>query len=82
MTHIQGMLEKSGQKLMYPSKQINCNHMEFVGYDTCEKSIWTSGEGIIITDKIRKQGIPKTHTNKIYPSSTYKGRIFLCTHTE
>ena len=44
--------------------------MEFVGYKTCDKFIWTSGEGSIITNKIRKQGNPKTHINKISPSST------------
>ena len=49
-------------------KYFNYNYMEFVGYDTCDKLIWTSGEGIIITNRIRKQGIPKTHINKISPS--------------
>ena len=43
--------------------------MEFVGYDTHEKLIWTSGEGNIIKNKIIKQGITKTQTNKISPSS-------------
>ena len=44
--------------------------MEFLGYDTREKLIWTSGEGSRNTNKIIRQGSPKTHTNKVYPSST------------
>ena len=44
--------------------------MEFVGYKTCDKFIWTSGEGSIITNKIRKQGIPKINMNMTYPSET------------
>ena len=44
--------------------------MEFFGYDTCDKLIWTSGEGNIITNKISKKGITKTHNNKISLSST------------
>ena len=44
--------------------------MEFVGYEKCEKFIWTSGEGNIIKNKISKQEITKNHINKISPSST------------
>ena len=55
---------------MYSSKYFNSNYMEFLGYDTCEKSICTSGGGSIITNKIRKQVIPKTHINKLSPTST------------
>ena len=44
--------------------------MEFFGYHTCEKIIWTSGEGSIIKNKIRKQGSHKTHMNNISPTST------------
>ena len=51
-------------------KKINSNYMEFVGYDTSGKLIWILGEGNIITNKTRKQGSPKTHINKISPSST------------
>ena len=44
--------------------------MEFVGYETCEKIRWTSGEGGKVTNKTSEQGIPKTHINKLSPSST------------
>ena len=43
--------------------------MEFVGYDTYDKLVWKSGESRRIKNKIWKQGIPKTHTNKIPHSS-------------
>ena len=33
--------------------------MEFVGHETRDKQIWTSGKGRRITDKISKQGSPK-----------------------
>ena len=39
-------VEKEGKEVMYSSKSFNYNYMEFVGYETCEKLIWTSGEGI------------------------------------
>ena len=42
--------------------------MEFVDYESCEKLIWTSCEGCIITNKTNKQRIPKNQTNKIYSS--------------
>ena len=41
--------------------------MEFVGYDTCEKLIWTSGEGS--RGKKPRQGSPKININKVSPSS-------------
>ena len=44
--------------------------MQLVGYDTCDKLIWTSGEGITIINETTKQGIPKTHSNKVSLSST------------
>ena len=44
--------------------------MEFFGYEKCDKLIWTSGEGNKITNKISKQGSPKTHIKKIYSAST------------
>ena len=69
MAHIQVFLEKSVQEVMYSSKKNNYNYMEFVGYDTCDKLIWESGEGIIITNETRKQGVPKTHISKISISS-------------
>ena len=55
---------------MYSSKYFNSNHMEFVGYGTCDKLIQTSGKGNRITNKMNKQGITKTHTNNIFPTST------------
>ena len=44
---------------MYSSKGFNSNYMDFVGYETCDRLIWTSGEGCINTNTISKQGIPK-----------------------
>ena len=44
--------------------------MEFVGYETCEKLIWKSGEGCTSKNKTSKQGIIKSNTNKTSPSST------------
>ena len=55
---------------MYSLKSFNYGYMEFVGYDTCEKLILTSDEGRRITIKISKQGILKTHVNKVSPTST------------
>ena len=40
---------------MYSSKGLNYNYMEFVGYETCDKLIWTSGKGIRITNKSTKK---------------------------
>ena len=45
--------------------------MEFVGYEICEKLIWTSGEGCININITIKQGIPKIKINKKSPSSTF-----------
>ena len=45
--------------------------MEFVGYDTCDNLIWTSGEVSRTKNKIIKQGSPKKCINKISPSSTF-----------
>ena len=39
---------------MYYSKSFNSNYMKFVGYDTCDRLKWTSGEGSIIINKIIK----------------------------
>ena len=33
--------------------------MDFFGYDTCDKLIWTSGEGFKITDKISNKELLK-----------------------
>ena len=65
LAHIYGKLETLGQEVIYSSKYFNSNLMEFVGYDKNGKLIWTSGEGIIITNKISKQWITKTRINKI-----------------
>ena len=39
--------------------------MEFIGYYARDKLIWTSGEFSIYINKTSKQGIPKSHVNKI-----------------
>ena len=57
---------------MHPSKYFNSKYMAFVGYETCDKLIWESGEGRTITNKIRKQGISKTDINKFSSASTFK----------
>ena len=58
--------------------------MEFLGYDTCDKIIWKSGEGIINTNKISRQGNKKTHINKVsstptlgFGCSTHKEKIYI-----
>ena len=56
---------------MYSYKCFNYTYMEFVGYETCEISIWTSGEGYINTNTNSKQVIKKVNMNKTYPSSTF-----------
>ena len=50
---------KSIQEVMYYSKFFNSNYMKFVGYETCEKLIWTSDEGFRNTNTISKHGITK-----------------------
>ena len=55
---------------MYSSKYFNSRYMEFVGYYTCDKLIWKSGEGRRIKNIISKQVSPKTHINNISPTST------------
>ena len=62
-------MEKSDQEVMYSSKYINSNYMDFFVYDTHKKLIWESGEGIRMKNKIIKHWGPKTNTNKISPSS-------------
>ena len=52
------------------SKYFCSNFIEFDVYDTCDRLIWISGEISRITNKISKQGIPKTNINKIYNEST------------
>ena len=69
LDRIQKKLEKAGQEVMYSSKCYNYNHMDSFDNETCEKLIWTSGEGCINKNTIRKQVIPKNNTNKVYPSS-------------
>ena len=55
---------------MYSSKYLISNYTEFVGYDTCDKLICTSGEGSRNTNKISKQGVTQINNNKIFPSWT------------
>ena len=49
--------------------------MDFIGYDTRDKLIWTSGEGWRITNTNSKQGIPKNNINK---TSTLSTLGFVC----
>ena len=44
--------------------------MDFFGYETYEKLIWTSCEGFRNTNTIRKQGITQININNTYGSST------------
>ena len=60
---------------MYSSKSSNSKYMEFVGYETCENFIWTSGEVSRDKDETIKQGSYKTHINNISPPSSL---IFGC----
>ena len=55
---------------MFSSTCFNYNYIEFVGYETCNKLIWTSGEGLRNTDTTRKQVINKSNMNKKYHFST------------
>ena len=64
---------------MYSSKYFNSDYIKFSGYKTCDKLIWTSGEGRIIKNKISKQGSPKTHLHKLSPTSILG---FGCSHHE
>ena len=43
LANIQKQLEKSGQEVMYSSKCLNSDYMDFFGYETCDKIILTSG---------------------------------------
>ena len=70
VAHIRKKLEISGQEVMYSYKSFNSNYMEFFGYETCDKLIWTSGKGCRNTNIIVKQGIPKINMNMTYPSET------------
>ena len=54
---------------MYSSKGLNYNYMEFVGYETCDKLIWTSGKGRRNKNTITEIIIPKTNMNMKSPSS-------------
>ena len=54
---------------MYPSKCFNSNYMDFLGYETCDKLICTSGKGCRSTKTIIKQGIPNININMTYPSA-------------
>ena len=54
---------------MYSSKRFNFDYIQFVGYETCQKLICTPCDSCRNTNKIRKQGIPKSNINKTFPSS-------------
>ena len=53
---------------MYFYKAINSNYIEFFGYDTSDKLIWTSGKGCSNANIIIKQGIPKRNMNVTFTS--------------
>ena len=57
-------MNKADQEVMYYYKGFNYNYTYFIGYETCDKLIWTSGEGCRNTNTISKQGIPKINPNK------------------
>ena len=63
-------LKLTRQDIIYSSNFSNFNYMEFVGYDTCDKLVWTSVEGCRITNTISKQVITEININKTSPSST------------
>ena len=44
--------------------------MEFVGFETCEKLMWTSVRGHKNKNKSSKQGIPKSNMDTTSPSAT------------
>ena len=60
---------------MYSYKCFNSNYMGFVGYETCDKLIWKSGDGCRNTNTIIKQDITKSNMNKTYHSSIF---VFFC----
>ena len=45
VAHIRKKLKKSGQEVIYYFKGFSSSYMDFVGYETCDKLIWTSGKG-------------------------------------
>ena len=47
---------------MYSSKGVNYDYIDYIGYETCDNLIRTSGEGCRNIDTIRKEGIPKKNT--------------------
>ena len=63
-------MEKSVQEVMCSYKCFNSNYMEFVGYETCDTLIWSSGEGYRNANIIIKQVIPKRNTSMDYTSAT------------
>ena len=63
-------MEKSSQEVMYSYKCFNSSYIESVGFEICEKLIWTSGEGCRIINTISKQVIPKSNMKMTSSSST------------
>ena len=62
--------KKECQEIFYSSNGFNSNYMYFVGYETREKLMWTSGKGFRNNNKISKQGIPKININMTYILAT------------
>ena len=52
---------------MHSYECFNSNYMEFVGYETRDKLIWTLVEGCRNWNKTKKEGIPLSNTNKKSP---------------
>ena len=55
---------------MHYSECFSSNYMYFLGYETHEKLISSSGEGSVNTNTTSKQGIPKSNINTTCPSET------------
>ena len=66
MRKIGKVSQRSNLLLIY----FNSKYMEFFVYETCDKLIWTSGEGSRITNEIIKQLNPKTNINKVSTART------------
>ena len=68
LAHIRRIPEKEVQEVVYYSKGFNSNYMEFVGYETYDKLMWTSVKGYRKTNTISKQGFPNRNMNMTSPS--------------
>ena len=56
---------------MHSYKCFNSNYMEFVGCETCDKLIWTSGDVCRNINTIIKQGIPISNMNITSTSAAF-----------